>query len=152
MVMTEMSFTEPAIVEHAYYLNWGFKRDLARLFADARKHLKGIEFDTIVCTGLSGLLVAPALWRELGVPHLAVVRKPEDQDNHSGKRVEGRIGARWLFVDDLVCSGSTRVRVRQAVDERASWNEHETAFVGTYVYGASGDPSAFYGPHDGTQP
>lgn len=96
MVMTEMSFTAPAIVEHAYYLNWGFKRDLAR--------------------------------------------------------VEGRIGARWLFVDDLLATGKTRVRVRQAVDERASWFGHATEFVGTYVYGASGDPSAFYGPHHGRQP
>lgn len=116
---------------HAYYLREAFEADTSLLIESARVVLATTDFDTIVCTGLSGMLVAPILWRGLDVPYFAVVRKPEDQDNHSDRTVEGLIGRRWLFVDDLVASGRTRKRVRDAVERAAG---DQTEFVGTYEY------------------
>lgn len=129
-----MAPVAPSFKDHAYYLAPGFQRDTTSLVSRAGEVLKDVHFDTIVCTGLSGMLVAPILWRALDVPHFAVVRKEEDQSNHSSRAVEGTIGSLWLFVDDLVYSGRTEKRVREVVQSRTNEYGHPTAFVGTYTY------------------
>lgn len=80
----------------------------------ARKEFEHADdFDTIIGTGMSGCLVVPRLAADLGL-HWAVVRKP-DVKSHSSKAVEGRVGKRWVFVDDFVSSGATYQRVRETV-------------------------------------
>lgn len=119
------------------YMDGAFK-DPEYQIARAREKLCGVDFDTIVGTGLSGALVVPLLGRGLGV-HWAVVRKPGD-NSHSSVDIEGKIGHRWLFVDDFVDSGATRDRVRRTIlDAVERANEHrdepfDITFVGTYTY------------------
>lgn len=107
------------------------------LVENALKALKGVEYDTMIGRGTSGLLVIPLLARALN-KHFAIVRKPNDA-SHKETDIEGTIGDRWIFVDDFVSSGSTRDRVREAVNleqnrsQGKSW-EFSTTYMGTYEY------------------
>jgi hypothetical protein len=120
--------------------------DLPALVADARRDLAGVEFDTLVGRGLSGALVIPRLADALGVKWL-LVRKPED-GSHSGKKAEGELGRKWLFVDDLICTGSTLREVHAAVmlvarfgaycqdgGEYVQVTHWRNEFVGAWLYG-----------------
>lgn len=75
--------------------------------------LRGHHFDAIACQGLSGLLVAPIIARELG-KSLLIVRK-ETEGCHSIRMVEGDYAARrYVILDDFISSGATCQRI---VDE-----------------------------------
>lgn len=106
------------------------------LAADARKHLAGVEFDTLVGIGVSGAVVVPRLAEALGV-NWVVARKPND-GSHSSRPAEGRLGKRWVFVDDLRATGRTEQTVREQiakVDYSSGGAPVETEYVGTYLYG-----------------
>ena len=105
---------------------------------EMRLALKGIEYDTLVGTGLSGTLVVPTLARTLGTLW-AIVRK--EHSPHASGLIEGEIGQNWLFVDDFISSGETRERVRKVIDglKVYDWQsgyerQFMTNFVGTYQY------------------
>lgn len=113
------------------YLGNAFGDDLV---PNARLLLNGIEFDTMIGTGVSGTSVAPVLARALGVG-FCIVRKDSDWKNsHSSAKVEGYLGRRWLFVDDLISMGNTLSRVLVAIESIPTWR---TEFVGAYLYGTS---------------
>lgn len=82
----------------------------------------------MVGTGLSGALVIPDLARRLG-KLFAIVRK-ETERTHSSRPIEGDIGERWLFVDDLIATGMTYCRVRHTVHKYAVG----TNLVGAFLY------------------
>ena len=75
------------------------------------------EFDIIAVQGASGMSIGFPLALAIG-KDIVVVRKP-GEDNHchnepiTGSDVRGR---RVLFVDDFVSGGTTRSRVRGAVE------------------------------------
>ena len=94
--------------------------------------LSGVDFDCIVGTGLSGLLPLQILAEHLNCNYLAV-RKPLDS-SHSDSLLEGTLGARWVFVDDFISSGSTLVRVQAAIDAAASEAHFVTVCVGAWCY------------------
>jgi hypothetical protein len=94
--------------------------------------MRAVDFDTLVGTGLSGTLAAQLFARAIGV-NFAIVRKAGD-GTHSMNRIEGTIGKRWVFVDDLVSSGDTRRRVREAMDEFCRLEKFESEYVGQYLY------------------
>lgn len=102
------------------------------------------EFDTIVGTGLSGSLVLPSLARAFTrhfgrkISYL-LVRKDND-GSHSFRELEGSIGTRWLFVDDLVETGST---LRRCIRKVAS-SVPDAELVGVFLYG-TGDSRAGVG-------
>lgn len=96
------------------------------------KTITGVEFDTMIGRGTSGLLVVPLLARALD-KHFAIVRKPNDA-SHKETDIEGTIGDRWIFVDDFVSTGNTRARVKEAVTEAQRYHQFKTEFVGTYEY------------------
>jgi len=98
----------------------------------ARDMLKGVEYDTLIGTGLSGALVIPIIARALR-KNYAIVRKGRD-GTHSRNKIEGRIGERWVFVDDLISTGNTRSRVKAAVKKECKDEGHETTYVGSYFY------------------
>lgn len=125
---------EDFLDQHADYLN-PLVYDFNETIENAAKRLKSdaSPFDTLVGTGLSGALIVPALAARLGVAW-AVIRKPEDTDNHSWLRLEGRIGKRWIFVDDLIASGSTRERVQDEVRSATTAAQHTAEYVGDYMY------------------
>lgn len=99
--------------------------------ADAEATLKDVDFDTIVCTGLSGTLFGLTLAHRMN-KMLLIVRK-RGAHTHSAYPVEGQLGQRWLFVDDLVDSGVTRLTVIKAVAEIVP-PYNEVKFVGQYMY------------------
>lgn len=122
--------------QNSSYLNVAFG-STNTLVEDALKALKGIDYDTMVGSGTSGLLVVPLLARALD-KHFAIVRKPKDA-SHREVDIEGTIGDRWIFVDDFVNSGATRTRVKDTVSDiqrgaRGSCFEFTTEYVGTYEY------------------
>lgn len=98
-----------------------------------------LDFDTVVVTGVSGCVVGGLVAQALGV-HLAVVRKEDDTSTHSYHRVEGFMGHRWVFLDDLVDTGSTRRHVKRAIAARVDYltnlrdRDHRTRFVGSIEY------------------
>lgn len=130
--------------------------DPAGIVTAAMRNLAGVQFDTFVCRGISGILVAPLLARAMSKNFL-IVRKP-DESCHSCSRVEGTFGHRWIFVDDFIASGNTARKCREAVHE---WviNGRDAIHVGTYEYSAcsSGETAAERGrftpySYDGSAP
>jgi hypothetical protein len=99
------------------------------LIENMRREMRGVKYDTIIGTGLSGTIftarVAPGLRKKF-----AIVRKEDDTSTHSGKRVEGVVGERFVVADDFVSSGATLKRVLEEMKEK-----HPRAqFVGVYQY------------------
>jgi hypothetical protein len=86
------------------------------------------KHDTLIGTGLSGSL-AVALIGHAHEKLFAVLRK-EDAHSHSSRIFEGRIGTRWLFVDDFVSSGKTKRRVL----EKMKYHHPDVEYVGTWTY------------------
>lgn len=110
--------------------------DLASVLREAVTNLTPVkgEFDTLVGTGFSGGIIVPALALRLR-KKFVLIRKENDDSHHSG-RVLGELGERWIFVDDFVSSGNTRLRVIEKISEAASRTLHKTTLVGNYYYGA----------------
>jgi hypothetical protein len=123
---------ERAVVRsHASYLTQLFDEpDVA--IQQFRVKMRAVDFDTLVGTGISGTLSAQLFARALGV-NFAIVRKETDS-THSTNNVEGNIGKRWVFVDDLVASGDTRRRVREAMKRFCLIQSFESTYVGQYLY------------------
>lgn len=122
----ELDFTDDTYMDEVH------KPEL--LLSLANDFLEGVEFDTLVGTGLSGTIAVTDLARRLGKNYL-VVRKPND-GTHSHLPVEGKLGKRWLFVDDLVSTGSTFARVWDVLHKLCREREFETEFAGTFLYNA----------------
>jgi adenine/guanine phosphoribosyltransferase-like PRPP-binding protein len=116
---------------HNGYSPEAFQDDLSEVIEMARAKIP-IEYDTMIGTGLSGALVIPTLARALG-KYWAIVRKP-GESTHSWRTVEGKIGNRWIFVDDMVASGKTRDRVIEAVENITSKEKYATQYLGTFLY------------------
>lgn len=118
--------------------------DAKSLIKDAKEDLSSVKFDTIVGTGLSGGLIVPRLAEALKVKW-AIVRR-EGDSSHSPSKIEGYLGRRWLFVDDLIDSGVTYGRVKKVVREEAAstrvWNDKtedyaygwKTKHIGSWCY------------------
>lgn len=101
----------------------------------ARERLResGVKYDTIVGTGLSGAVIVPLMARMLR-KKWALIRKPKES-RHSADLVVGRIGKRWLFVDDFIATGSTLDRVQEVIrKESRRYSYFETEYVGAYLY------------------
>jgi len=90
------------------------KETVARLvFAITDAVSDGLPVDAIVCTGVSGMLVAPIVSYLTDIP-LTVVRK--GNDSHSMYEVEGVLPESYIIIDDLVASGSTLKRIQAKMD------------------------------------
>jgi adenine/guanine phosphoribosyltransferase-like PRPP-binding protein len=97
----------------------------------AIESLKDVDFDTIAVTGLSGTLFGITLAHRLHKNFL-VIRKAGAK-SHSWIAVEGQLGHKWLFVDDLIDSGATLARVMLAVAKLVP-RYQECDYVGAYLY------------------
>ena len=122
-------------MQHSPYLKTALT-EMPRTFETAMAILQPREhdFDGIVCTGVSGLIIAPLLALQLD-KRLAVVRKTDDQMNHAVVRVESGLkkADRWIFVDDLIASGATITRVEDAMRRLDGF---DGPMVGHYLYNA----------------
>ena len=73
------------------------------------------SFDSIVCCGISGLLVAPQV-AEILNKNLVIVRKPDEQC-YSDFLIEGAAPYLYVILDDLICSGSTLKWIKNTLYE-----------------------------------
>lgn len=121
------------------YLRRGFTEQ-SQIIEESIELLRLVDFDTFVCVGVSGLIVAPLLAHEMN-KCLLVVRKSYDSiiNNHSGERIEGITGSRWIFVDDVVASGATRHRAQTILLQKLP----DIEYVGTLLYGMIGAECTF---------
>lgn len=116
------------------YMDMALTEDgLREIIEDAQANLAGVEFDTLVGTGFSGGVVIPALALSMGKNFL-LIRKESDDSHHGPGLSIGNLGERWIFVDDFVSLGRTKERVFRKVVEGAYWREHDTKYVGDYLY------------------
>lgn len=124
------------------YMDKAF-RDPAEILSDARHSLKGWKYDTFVGTGMSGVLVVPVLARAMH-KNMFIVRKYAEQQNaHTDLAWVGRLGRRWVFVDDFISTGDTLRQVRESV-RAAVWRycnsfsrrpgDFDSTLVGTFTY------------------
>ncbi|WP_100460560.1 phosphoribosyltransferase [Mycobacteroides abscessus] len=114
----------------SYYLHAAHDFDSLMQFAD--EELAGVDFDTLVGTGLSGTIVAPMLARHLG-KHFLIVRKDND-GSHSDIPAEGTLGQRWVFVDDFIDTGMTLGRVWNKIQTLCEERLFISEFVGVAQY------------------
>jgi adenine/guanine phosphoribosyltransferase-like PRPP-binding protein len=91
------------------------------------------DFDTIVCTGISGVVFAPALAKKMG-RKIAIVRKARD-GTHSSNKVEADCFddefGNYIIVDDLISSGNTVKRITKAITKHT---RGKGRCVGVYLY------------------
>jgi orotate phosphoribosyltransferase len=106
---------------------------LPQVLERAGRELKDVDFDTLVGTGFSGSIVIPALALRMG-KKFALVRKETDDSHHGKGLLVGEIGDQWIFMDDFVSSGRTRLRVIKKVEEFLALAEEEAVLVGQYMY------------------
>jgi phosphoribosylpyrophosphate synthetase len=115
----------------SYYFDEAF-RNTDMLIERATRKLQDVPFDTLVGTGVSGTIFVPILAHELD-KHWMIVRK--DKSGHSTSMLEGQLGHRWLFCDDLIYTGATLKRVRKTIKDTLRYGTWHTVFGGTYLYG-----------------
>jgi hypothetical protein len=118
-------------------------REPKKLLSEARRRLRDVDFDTVVATGLSGIPAATLIGNSMR-KRILLVRKADDTSNHHGGRAAGSLGHRWIFVDDFISSGATRLHVADAIKELCQgnrpWREPwTTEYVGSYLYHSDGD-------------
>jgi adenine/guanine phosphoribosyltransferase-like PRPP-binding protein len=85
------------------------------------------SFDSVVCCGVSGLMVAPQI-SELLNKNIVIVRKGEQC--YSEFRTEGVAPFRYIILDDLICSGSTVKHIKKVLKDEYS----RSTCVGVYCY------------------
>ena len=91
------------------------------------------KFDVIVCTGYSGMVIAPIVAYAINKP-LLIVRK-DGESAHSCLKVMGQLGDRYVIVDDFVCTGATVKRIIKEVKVRhKNGSLPAPKFVGMYLY------------------
>lgn len=73
-----------------------------------------VEFDTLVGTGVSGMIPLLYVAKALNVNWLAVRKVGEL--THTGSTVEGELGRKWLFLDDFIDTGKTLAHVKRTID------------------------------------
>lgn len=87
-------------------------------------------FDSIVCCGVSGLLVAPQV-AEILNKNLIIVRKRTEIGNcYSAFNIEGVSPYLYVVLDDLICSGDTFKWIRNNIYEE----NPKAKCVGLYCY------------------
>lgn len=100
--------------------SYGTFRDLDSCVLRAVRRIERFteqRFDMIAVQGVSGMSLGFPLALKLGMD-IVVVRKP-GEDNHCGSDPftgSSPKGKKCLFVDDFISNGSTRQRVRTAIE------------------------------------
>jgi adenine/guanine phosphoribosyltransferase-like PRPP-binding protein len=85
------------------------------------------DFDSIVCCGVSGLMVVPQI-AELLNKNILIVRKNEKR--YSQFRTEGIAPVHYVVIDDLVCSGTTIKHITSIIKDEYT----RARCIGAYMY------------------
>lgn len=95
---------------------------------------QGIQFDSMVGVGNSGLLVLPILARHFNVPFFALRKSGIKHHNRRNVYGDGIIGQRWILIDDVKVLGGTIEYANKTIRQLAEASDFETQYVGTYLY------------------
>jgi adenine/guanine phosphoribosyltransferase-like PRPP-binding protein len=115
--------------ESEFYLNVVAKqKHRAKTIEMAVECLSKFDFDTIVVTGVSGLLLGPIVAHLMG-KNIAVIRK-HSETSHSANRIEGELGKRYVILDDFICTGDTVIKIKREIAGKLSG----AVCVGLYSY------------------
>jgi len=142
--LTGFSYSKPA-----------YQYSTEELIENAETQLYGhkVEFDSMVGIGLSGILVLPLLARHFNVPFFACRKGEETHHNSELPEGGGRIGKRWILIDDAKVTGSTIANVRSIIKTVTDRFNFDATYVGTYSYNCyDNTPGSFEGPEDHAQP
>lgn len=86
------------------------------------------DFDSIACSGISGLIVVPQI-AEILNKNIVIIRK-DSEKRYSEFHLEGVAPFRYVIVDDLICSGQTVRSIKNTIKD-----EYPRArCVGVYTY------------------
>ena len=125
--------------------------DLASLIEE---HVRNLDFDTFVGRGLSGSIAVSSMAARFNKEYL-IIRKIGDS-SHACLPAFGKLGKRWVFLDDIMASGHTFYEtyigveniVNKVEDYAKVWDRKfvRPEFVGTLLYGSgmfipASDPS-----------
>ncbi len=128
------SSVKNSYMRDAFELTWGEHIELFEEQIEGH----GIEFDTVVGIGLSGMMLMPIIGSHYGCNMLAL-RKNGATDNHVydndiNRIGEGSLGKKWILIDDFVAGGGTADKAIRLVNEFADAFSHKTEFMGIYGY------------------
>jgi len=135
------------------YSQSAYASDTKELLTNAEMQLlgQGIEFDSMVGIGNSGLLVLPLLARHFKVPFFAMRKAGQLSHNSKQPDGDGMIGHNWILVDDVKILGGTISYVVKTINKLARQNSFFTVYRGAYLYEPlSMSPGEFVHP-GGTQ-
>lgn len=86
------------------------------------------DFDSIACTGISGLIVVPQI-AELLNKNIIIIRK-DIEKRYSEFQIEGVTPFRYIIVDDLICSGQTVRHIKDTLKSECP----RSHCMGVYCY------------------
>jgi len=133
------------------YSRSAYDVDPAELIANAETQLYGhrVDFDSMVGVGLSGLLVLPLLARHFDVPFFGCRKRNEPSHNSLLPQGGGRIGQKWILIDDAKVTGNTVAKVQRTISLVTRKHNFKTTYKGAYFYNSyANTPGAFQGPED----
>lgn len=80
------------------------------------------DFDAIVVTGLSGMVLGSIIAHQLGKQLTIVRKKPREESSHASYIVEGLLTRdhKFIILDDLICTGRTRDRIMQEMRDASN--------------------------------
>lgn len=118
------------------YCKTAYASSADELIANAEMQLLGqkIDFDSMVGIGSSGLLVLPVLARHFNVPFFAMRKPGMLSHNTIQPSGDGRIGKKWILIDDVTVTGGTIKYVKNRIKALTQENSFHTTFIGSYFY------------------
>lgn len=158
-LLNDTKYYRASKFSHACYLN-SFRgpEEVKAIVSNSMRKINrlikdGLEFDHIVCCGVSGLAIAPIIAYKLK-KHLIVVRKADDSSTHSGYKVEGlpQNSFTYIILDDFVSEGKSVQYMIDTINKQLiegvfgqSYGDVIAEFVGIFSYTPSDShPEYFY--------
>jgi len=101
-----------------------------RIIVSAVCRLRKLDdtYDSIACSGTSGLMVVPQI-AEILNKEIIIVRK-HNEISYSPFHIEGVMPNRYIVIDDLVCSGTTIKHITRSIKEEYP----RSKCIGVYCY------------------
>lgn len=125
-------------MRHVSYSSGGLA-PTGQLVSAMRSGMKGIRYDTMVGTGISGALVVPAVGRAMR-KRWALIRKHGVSSHAEDVHYEGVIGDAFIIVDDWVSTGATVGNILGSLMEACG--SRRPVFMGVWQY----NPERFMTP------
>lgn len=112
-----------------FYMEQGFYKQRENIAKAIKQIQAGIkDFDSIVVTGISGMIFGPILVYEMN-KHIVVVRQTFSEHSIYELLTNGSPN-KYLFVDDLIASGKTA----RLIIKKMSQYYLKSSCVGAYLY------------------